>query len=340
MVQVGVTPGNAVEFTTIPAVTPLDLQFGAYPLKTVPDALWTSIFGPDGADKDNETTPASYAILDAARLPDGEDIIERCGLRHKCLFAGAAAQDFASVAPYLVELTQEAEFTRRLFTHSPDLHEDISTAHLWHKDPAIFLRCDTGFDALWRHLRKFVKMRDAQGSWLFFRFWEPSVLMAYLSAKASDPAALARFATVEGKPITFHAISDGDFQTARINIAALPHEKPTPIVLSELDKRALFHQRWDAFQLVLLAHLRRDEPLAIADIGEGTLRSWSREGRTRGFKVEKANYNYVRARIHAEDKQVSFEQLPNQIDDWSILTELDRSYELLRHLGVAKDKIK
>jgi len=107
----------------IKGVEPLDNQFGVYPPKTVPDALYEPLFGqPDptpaevaqygGADK---VPPLNtYAILDAAKVVNFVEMLEASGLEHRCLFKGDAAEEMRDVAPYVVRLEEDNTFTRNL----------------------------------------------------------------------------------------------------------------------------------------------------------------------------------------------------------------------------------
>ena len=157
-------------------VTPLDAQFGVHPKKTVPDALHDALFGqPEPTEAERaafgEDVPplGTYAVLDAAKMPYLlTSLLESSGLRYQSLFQGAAQEELGEHAPYLVELKDCHDFTRRLFT-GPD-----GINGLWEKELGIFIRSRTSFDALRKHLRKFTRVQDEEGKWYYFRFWEGS----------------------------------------------------------------------------------------------------------------------------------------------------------------------
>jgi hypothetical protein len=157
-------------------VEPLGAQFGVRPKKTVPDALREALFGqpaPTKAERARfaEDIPplATYAVLDAAKLPYLLiGLLETSGLRHQSLFQGETQEELGEYAPYLVELTEDNDFTRRLFT-GPD-----GVGGLWEKKLGIYLRSRAGFDSLRKHLRRFTRLRTEQSTqWYFFRFWDP-----------------------------------------------------------------------------------------------------------------------------------------------------------------------
>jgi hypothetical protein len=178
-------PVHGLLVDALAPVVPLDAQFGQTPRKCVPDALRDLLFG-QPAPTDAERTAfgaevpplGTYAVLDAARLPYLlPDMLAASGLRHASLFQGAAQDDLAERAPYLVQLTEDSDLTRRLFTGPQGL------GGLWHKELGIFLRGRQGFDALRRHLRKFTYVPDDAGKMWFLRFWDsriaPDLLQAY-----------------------------------------------------------------------------------------------------------------------------------------------------------------
>ncbi|MDO5606533.1 MAG: DUF4123 domain-containing protein [Paracoccus sp. (in: a-proteobacteria)] len=173
---------SAMDMRVIADVIPLDHQPAVLPRQSVPPALMDALFGPQpqpDASPDGTADPAApgtYAVLDAAKIANLPEELENGGLPHLCLFRGAAQQEWGHVAPWLVALTPEARLTRRLFTDKPYFG-------LWPAAAAMFVRSDLGLDALWRHFRRFTRIRDGQQRWLFFRFWEAqSLVMLHESA--------------------------------------------------------------------------------------------------------------------------------------------------------------
>lgn len=170
-------------------IVPLDGQFGVNPRKTVPDALRETLFGqvePTEAEiafyGGAEAVPPlrTYGIIDAAKIPLGGSVIERSGRPFRCLFKGEVARELGDVAPYLMELDIESDFTRLLFTYNPTLPDNLATAHLWHLKCGVFIRSRAGFDDLWQHFRRFTRIQDESGKWYYFRFWEPEHLVRRL----------------------------------------------------------------------------------------------------------------------------------------------------------------
>lgn len=164
---------------SIEGVEPLDKQFGVAHPKTVPDALHGPLFGqPEpteaeleqaGGDPEQVQPMHTYAILDAAKVVGLPELLAASGLDHHCLFKGEAFEELAEVAPWIVRIEDGNSFVRKLFTHSD------AGWHLWDKEPGIYLRSRGSLGEMWRHFRKFTKVKDEQGKWYYFRFWEKPV---------------------------------------------------------------------------------------------------------------------------------------------------------------------
>jgi len=83
------------------------------------------------------------------------------------------------VAPYVVQLEEDVDFTRNLFSHDP---EQEVPWFMWNKEPGIYVRSRGSLDDMWKHFRKFTKVQDENGKWFYFRFWEARVFSKYFKA--------------------------------------------------------------------------------------------------------------------------------------------------------------
>ncbi|MDO5604132.1 MAG: DUF4123 domain-containing protein [Paracoccus sp. (in: a-proteobacteria)] len=90
---------------------------------------------------------------------------------------GKAARELADIAPYIVLLDPRKRFTRRLFRYDPDLPEQMTSMHLWHREPGIYIRTRLSMDALWRHFRRFIRVGEDHGAWFVLRFYDPNVVL-------------------------------------------------------------------------------------------------------------------------------------------------------------------
>jgi len=114
--------------------------------------------------------PHLYAVLDAAR---DERIYEGlCRFEHDLmvasLYSGAAAEDLATVCPYLVSVPPDLQFFDWLWREG--------WGHHW----GIFLWCVGTLESVRNHLRRFTRISTEDGKRLIFRFYDPSVLTAVL----------------------------------------------------------------------------------------------------------------------------------------------------------------
>ncbi len=114
---------------------------------------------------------ACLALLDAAQVPHLPEVIEASGLEHRCLFRGKAAEDLRDVAPWLVRLEPDSDFTRNLFTRGD------APWMLWGRATMLLLRTEREIDQVTDHFRRLTRIRsETDGRWLYFRFYDPETL--------------------------------------------------------------------------------------------------------------------------------------------------------------------
>lgn len=166
-----------LEVTRHDGVAPLGTQPLDQDQKFLPDGLHDHLFGtPPPADAAPRPKTRCYAILDAARLSILPELLEASGLPHKCFFTGEAKDDLGDAAPWLVELQANHPFLRALMSA-----EEEVPGGLWDIEPGIYLTTTLGFDAVWSHCRKFTRLQNDKGDWMFFRYWSPSVSTRMMS---------------------------------------------------------------------------------------------------------------------------------------------------------------
>ncbi|MFV0409684.1 MAG: DUF4123 domain-containing protein, partial [Paracoccus sp. (in: a-proteobacteria)] len=153
-------------------------------------SLRSSLFG--GLSKAEAANTAdrhesTYAILDATKIFGLPETLDGSGLHYQCLYQGDALTENGDFAPWVVRLEESNRLTKALFT----LGE--SPLALWQDNVGIFLRTRLTLDQLCRHLRRFVRLRDEDGQWYYFRFWEPLTLLALCRHAHQDEALARRF---------------------------------------------------------------------------------------------------------------------------------------------------
>ncbi len=192
-------------------IVPLDEQVGVEVPETVPNALSAPLFGqPEptetesaaaGGDRASVPSLQTYAILDAAKIEGLPEMLEASGLEHRCLFKGSAFDELQDVAPWLVRLEKDSAFTRNLFTRGD------APWHLWDREPGLYVRSRAAMNELWAHFRKFTKVQDEHGRWIYFRFWEPDIASVHLDyLRGSYGATQQWFRPRTGHPVAGYLV--------------------------------------------------------------------------------------------------------------------------------------
>jgi hypothetical protein len=120
-----------------------------------------------------EATPW-LALIDGARGAPARRLMRTSGLRFQSLYEGEAGEDLAPFGPYLVAMPpDEAGLARWI-------------AEAWGKSFGVYLTCAEPFDAVRRHLRRFLVVELDRGRKVYFRFYDPRVLRVFLPACTYD----------------------------------------------------------------------------------------------------------------------------------------------------------
>lgn len=159
-------------------VEPLEPGIDAGSERRLPEQLTEVLFGQAGSPP-RLAASNTYAVLDEAKITGLPDMLEVADMASRCLFRGSAYHELADVAPWLVQLKSGDGLARKLFTAADP------PQGLWNLEAAVFFRSPITFDRLWAHLRRFTRLRDDDGSWFYFRFWEPEVLRCFASGATS-----------------------------------------------------------------------------------------------------------------------------------------------------------
>jgi hypothetical protein len=132
-------------------------------MSAIPRSLQEYIFA------DVQKGEAVYSVLDGASIPDLLDhLYGEIRPEFECLYRGELEPDIAEVAPYLVLLTRDSEFSSWLLAKG------------WGEHWGMFAIAAADFPAMHRQFRKFLTVHDPDGKPLLFRYYDPRVLRAYL----------------------------------------------------------------------------------------------------------------------------------------------------------------
>ena len=121
-----------------------------------------------------DDTISAYAILDGASVPNLTQQLNKAYPEHVCLYRGELAPDMASVAPYLVHLQIDTDFTNWI------------TEEGWGKHWGIFVLSSADLRALRQHFRGLLTVYDPDSKPVLFRYYDPRVLGKFLPTCNAD----------------------------------------------------------------------------------------------------------------------------------------------------------
>lgn len=301
---------------TIEGIEPLDQQMGVHPKKMIPDALQSYMFNTSESPELNSDTPQAknqpkqqpeqqpstpartYAVLDAAKVPNLSDLLHSSGLTYQCLFTGQAYIELQQVAPYLVELQPDCRLVSQLFTKTDD---DVPW-HLWDKEPGVYINARKDFPALYQHLRKFLKIRNEAGKWYFLKFWHPAASGHYLQSFQTVPSRIMSFfALGTDEPIhnllaitktSAHCYTPDIKQLLADNIALATMINP---IYSAKDFQRLAKQVRHIKYQTMAENLQQDFPEQVANITQPDLLGIIEQSvsRMQSYGFTKQRYLYI-----------------------------------------------
>jgi len=109
----------------------------------------------------------NYVLLDAALWGTDIDILFLSeNAIYRSLFRGSTGKELWSVAPYLVDISSNEELVQKIKEEDP-----IERRVTW-------LSSSLDIDGLRKHLRRFLRMKRDDGSYIYFRFYDPFVVNA------------------------------------------------------------------------------------------------------------------------------------------------------------------
>jgi hypothetical protein len=110
-----------------------------------------------------------YAVLDACDAPAIQSKVSELGSTQAlCLYRGELALEILEVAPYLVRLD--------------DVLLQWLVETVWSEPWGIFVVAKLKPEAVRKHLRKFLMVKDEAGESMYFRYYDPRVLSPFLES--------------------------------------------------------------------------------------------------------------------------------------------------------------
>ena len=181
-------------------------------LHAIKQALW------NGASEERV-----WAVLDGARIPRLHQALLYAPNPSLCLFAGTLSPQLQAAAPYLVALNPSDSFTDRLLELA------------WGNAGGIFIRSQASMDTLYRHLKTFLRVRDEEGNFLLFRYYDPRVLQVYLPTCTSSELAqvfgseanMFLLESANGNAMLVYRMQDDELVTEHVDVTLQAEENKT-----------------------------------------------------------------------------------------------------------------
>lgn len=114
--------------------------------------------------KSNLEDKPNYVLIDAALWQEDIEIVFSSGLPYRSLFRGSTGEQLWSVAPYLLDVSGQEEFVRKI-----QAMDKIQRRVSW-------ISSTLDIDSLRKHLRRFLRIKREDGSYIYFRFYDPYVI--------------------------------------------------------------------------------------------------------------------------------------------------------------------
>ncbi len=115
-----------------------------------------------------------YCVLDGAAVPDLPKKLYEYNVPNFCLIPGKLPDDVIHVAPYVVGLLPNSEFSSWVFEEN------------FGKNRGIFSHCRHSLTEMRRHFRALMFVHDEHGQPLIFRFYDPRVIRTFLPTCEAD----------------------------------------------------------------------------------------------------------------------------------------------------------
>ena len=253
-----------------------------------------------------------YFILDANKHKLLEP--ERFHCRIENLFQGEFAEITKEIGPYLVEVIPYPDYKAESELMGLFSDEGAMTGFNWHEELGIFIHSRYDFDTVLHHLRHFPVMKDENGKWFFFRFYDPKVLRNYLDVIATSPEKLNKFFGYEKRII--HAFSSGIGDSFYYyQIKALPEDtRNIPIILTDFEIKGFKDKKWLETREKMVGYILKTYPHIYSPLEQELLIKNLDEGRNKNYIYETAIVQYAVAKQSAVKNGRDFAALEKQLE--------------------------
>lgn len=253
-----------------------------------------------------------YFILDANKHKLLEPESFQCRIEN--LFQGEFAEITKEIGPYLVEVIPYPDYKAESELMGLFSDEGAMTRFNWHEELGIFIHSRYDFDTVLHHLRHFPVMKDENGKWFFFRFYDPKVLRNYLDVIATSPEKLNKFFGYEKRII--HAFGSGIGDSFYYyQIKALPEDtRNIPIILTDFEIKGFKDKKWLETREKMVGYILKTYPHVYSPLEQEQLIKNLDEARNKNYIYETAIVQYAVAKQSAVKNGRDFAALEKQLE--------------------------
>lgn len=296
--------GEQISYLAIASNETTQLSLNALKLPSwkkpwIDDSLKSVLF-PSAKEETSGKQLNTYFLLDAAQVTavDGVFSLAKADeLGVKPLLSGEPLKGLKNYAPYLINLTLTADQLES--DEIPAFHKDLLNQY-WGKNCGIFLHSYADLDILARHCKKFIKLKDDDDRWYFFRYYDPRVAKDYFSWMATDKARVAKwFGVKQGlaliKGIVMEANQGNDFLTIGLQNCQQLNVQSS-IQLSTIERSWMKQSRWTGIKNAIYEDLKTElaeDPYAISQLSRDLIETWCEEALRLGYTTERAIYDFA-----------------------------------------------
>ena len=275
-----------------------------------------------------------YFILDANKHKLLEPESFHCRIEN--LFQGEFAEITKEIGPYLVEVIPYPDYKAESELMGLFSDEGAMTRFNWHEELGIFIHSRYDFDTVLHHLRHFPVMKDENGKWFFFRFYDPKVLRNYLDVIATSPEKLNKFFGYEKRII--HAFGSGIGDSFYYyQIKALPEDtRNIPIILTDFEIKGFKDKKWLETREKMVGYILKTYPHVYSPLEQEQLIKHLDEARNKNYIYETAIVQYAVAKQSAVKNGRDFATLEKQLEQ-KFPAPLTRAIQLFNLLNLEQE---
>ena len=275
-----------------------------------------------------------YFILDANKHKLLEPESFHCRIEN--LFQGEFAEITKEIGPYLVEVIPSPDYKAESELMGLFSDEGAMTRFNWHEELGIFIHSRYDFDTVLHHLRHFPVMKDENGKWFFFRFYDPKVLRNYLDVIATSPEKLNKFFGYEKRII--HAFGSGIGDSFYYyQIKGLPEDtRNIPIILTDFEIKGFKDKKWLETREKMVGYILKTYPHVYSPLEQEQLIKNLDEARNKNYIYETAIVQYAVAKQSAVKNGRDFATLEKQLEQ-EFPAPLARAIQLFNLLNLEQE---